>query len=282
MTFTYSHITRDSIPLTTLTDSDGSLVEVGSKLNADNSVNETLSKKLAESLYYQSRTVKTQIERTLSINATQVKDTTYLNGSATRTDYAVGTTQGQAIVATLNDDFSGEVSSFDNNTMNLVGEYTAQRPPYNVNNNISFYNFDAPTDTIKNSFGATYQEYRDWYGLKFDTVTNDVLAKFVIPESEMKRVDVDTYNEINALLPPHSYQFYARIHDKSSNINENVDVYFQADPSVMKSWCTANSYTFPYDTTDNTIEPLLFIWGCVYNTTSETITHVKAYARTTV
>ena len=282
MTFTYSHITRDSIPLTTLTDSDGSLVEVGSKLNADNSVNETLSKKLAESLYYQSRTVKTQIERTLSINATQVKDTTYLNGSATRTDYAVGTTQGQAIVATLNDDFSGEVSSFDNNTMNLVGEYTAQRPPYNVNNNISFYNFDAPTDTIKNSFGATYQEYKKWYGLKFDTVTNDVLAKFVIPESEMKRVDVDTYNEINALLPPHSYQFYARIHDKSSNINENVDVYFQADPSVMKSWCTTNSYTFPYDTTDNTIEPLLFIWGCVYNTTSETITHVKAYARTTV
>lgn len=282
MTFTYSHITRDSILITTMTDSDGRLVEVPSKLNADNSVNETLSKKLAESIYYRNTTVQTQVNHIASINATQVKDTTYLNGSATRTDYAVGTTQGQAIVATLNDDFSGEVSSFDNNTMNLVGEYTAQRPPYNVNNNISFYNFDAPTDTIKNSFGATYQEYRDWYGLKFDTVTNDVLAKFVIPETEMKRVDVDTYNEINALLPPHSYQFYARIHDKSSNINENVDVYFQADPSVMKSWCTTNSYTFPYDTTDNTIEPKLFIWGCVYNTTSETITHVKAYARTTV
>ena len=156
MTFTYSHITRDSILLTTLTDSDGSLVEVGSKLNSDNSVNETLSKKLAESIYYQSRTVQTQIERTLSVDTTQVKDTTYLNGSATRTDYAVGTTQGQAIVAKLNDDFSGEVSSFDNNTMNLVGEYTAQRPPYNVNNNISFYNFDVPTNTIKNSVGATY------------------------------------------------------------------------------------------------------------------------------
>ena len=282
MTFTYSHITRDSILITTMTDSDGRLVEVPSKLNADNSVNETLSKKFAESIYYQNTTVQTQVNHIASINATQVKDTTYLNGSATRTDYAVGTTQGQAIVATLNDDFSGEVSSFDNNTMNLVGEYTAQRPPYNVNSNISFYNFDVPTDTIKNSFGATYQEYKKWYGLKFDTVTNDVLAKFVIPESEMKRVDVDTYNEINALLPPHSYQFYARIHDKSSNINENVDVYFQADPSVMKSWCTTNSYTFPYDTTDNTIEPLLFIWGCVYNTTSETITHVKAYARTTV
>ena len=282
MTFTYSHITRDSILLTTMTDSDGNLVEIPSKLNADNSVNETLSKKLAESVYYSNRTVQTQVNHIASINATQVKDTTYLNGSATRTDYAVGTTQGQAIVTKLNNDFSGEVSSFDNNTMNLVGEYTAQRPPYNVNNNISFYNFDVPTDTIKNSFGATYQEYKSWYGLKFDTVTNDVLAKFVIPENEMKRVDVDTYNEINALLPPHSYQFYARIHDKSSNINENVDVYFQADPSVMKSWCTTNSYTFPYDTTDTTIEPLLFIWGCVYNTTSETITHVKAYARTTV
>ncbi|MDC6463803.1 hypothetical protein PQZ07_00725 [bacterium] len=265
-----------------MTDSDGRLVEVPSKLNADNSVNETLSKKLAETAYYELGTIQTQVNHISSINATQVKDTTYLNGSATRTDYAVGTTQGQAIVTKLNNDFSGEVSSFDNNTNNLVGEYTAQRPPYNINNNISFYNFDVPTDTIKNSFGATYNEYKKWYGLKFDTVTNDVLAKFVIPETEMKRVDVDTYNEINALLPIHCYQFYARIHDKSSNINENVDVYFQADPSVMKSWCTTNSYTFPYDTTDSTIEPLLFIWGCVYNTTSETITHVKAYARTTV
>ena len=282
MTLAYSHITRDSILITTLTDSDGILVEVPSKLNDDNSVNETLSKKFAETKYYENTTVQTQLDRIFSLDETQVKDTTYLNGSATRTDYAVGTTQGQAIVTKLNNDFSGEVSSFDNNTINLVGEYTAQRPPYNVNNNISFYNFDVPTDTIKNSFGATYQEYKEWYGLKFDTVTNDVLAKFVIPESEMKRVDVDTYNEINALLPTHSYQFYARIHDKSSNINENVDVYFQADPSVMKSWCTTNSYTFPYDTTDTTIEPLLFIWGCVYNTTSETITHVKAYARTTV
>ena len=282
MSFTYSHITRDSLLLTTMTDSDGRLVEVPSKLNADNSVNETLSKRFAENTYYRMGTIQTQLNHITSIDKTQVKDTTYLNGGATRTDYAVGTTQGQAIVATLNDNFSGEVTSFDNNTMNLVGEYTAQRPPYNINNSISFYNFDVPTNTIKNSFGATYQEYKKWYGLKFDTVTNDVLAKFVIPESEMKRVDVDTYNEINALLPPHSYQFYARIHDKSSNINENVDVYFQADPSVMKSWCTTNSYTFPYDTTDDTIEPLLFIWGCVYNTTSETITHVKAYARTTV
>ena len=282
MTFTYSHITRDSILLTTLTDSDGSLVEVGSKLNADNSVNETLSKKLAEGVYYSTRTVQTQIERTLSVDATQVKDTTYLNGSATRTDYAVGTAPGQAIVAKLNDDFSGEVPSYTSHNKNLVAEYTAQRPPYNINNSISFYNFEQPSVSIKTTFNATYNEYKGWYGLKFDTVTNAVMAKFVIPETEMKRVDVDTYNEINALLPPHSYQFYARIHDKSSNINENVDVYFQADPSVMKSWCTTNSYTFPYDTTDNTIEPLLFIWGCVYNTTSETITHVKAYARTTV
>jgi len=282
MTFTYSHITRDSILITTMTDSKGMLIEVPSKLNDDNSVNETLSKRLAETAYYETGTIRIQRDHIRSIDTTQIKDTTYLNGIATRTDYAVGTTQGQAIVAKLNDDFSGEVTSFDNNTNNLVGEYTAQRPPYNVNNNISFYNFDVPTDTIKNSFGATYQEYKKWYGLKFDTVTNDVLAKFVIPETEMKRVDVDTYNKINALLPIHCYQFYARIHDKSSNINENVDVYFQADPSVMKSWCTTNSYTFPYDTTDNTIEPKLFIWGCVYNTTSETITHVKAYARTTV
>ena len=65
MTFTYSHITRDSILLTTMTDSDGNLVEIPSKLNADNSVNETLSKKLAESVYYSNRTVQTQVNHIL-------------------------------------------------------------------------------------------------------------------------------------------------------------------------------------------------------------------------
>ena len=281
MTFTYSHITRDGVQITILTDTNQRIAEVHSVLNADDTVNIPLSNKAAESLYYQYTTVQDQMDRISLIDSSQVKDTTYLNGSAARTDYAVDTTEGQVIVTKLNTEFSGEVPSYDDNSMNLVGEYTAQRPPYNVNNTISFYNFDALTDTIKTRFGATYQEYRKWYGLKFDTVTKDVLAKFVIPDGEMKRVDIDNYTKINNALPAISYPFYARIHDESGNVNENVDVYFQADPDVMKTWCTDNTYVFPYDTTDTTIVPMLFIWGCVYNTTTEEITHVKAYTRTT-
>jgi hypothetical protein len=97
----------------------------------------------------------------------------------------------------------------------------------------------------------------------------------------MERVDGQTYNKVNDLLPAVSYQFYARIHNKEGVINENVDVYFQADPNVMEVWCSVNGHTFPYDVNDTTINPMLFVWGCVYNTRTEAITHVKAYARKT-
>ena len=281
MTLKYTYITRDDIQITTLTDTDGYYVEVPSILNDDNTVNKPKSNKLADTIYYQNTTVQEQLDRTTTVDPTKVCDTTYINGSPTRTDYAVGTDGGKLIVAKLKQEFSGEVASFDDNPLNLVGEYTAQRPPYNVNNSLSFYNFDTPTDEIKETYNATYQEYKMWYGLKFDTVTKDALAKFVIPASEMERVDNETYSKVNDLLPAVSYQFYARIHDKENNINENVDVYFQADPNVMEAWCSLNGHTFPYDINDTAINPMLFVWGCVYNTTLEEITHVKAYARKT-
>jgi hypothetical protein len=75
------------------------------------------------------------------------------------------------------------------------------------------------------------------------------------------------------------YHFYARIHDKSNNVNEHVDVYFLADADAMQEWCTENSYTFPYNISDSSIKPKLMIWGCVYNTTTRAFTHIKAYTR---
>jgi hypothetical protein len=190
----------------------------------------------------------------------------------------VGTTEGQAIVAKLEETWADEVSSYTTNSENIVSEYTASRPPY-TNNIISFYNFEEPSDAIKTTFNATYEQYNHWYGLKFDTVTESVLAKFVIPAKEMERVDPTVYTAVSNHLPISSYHFYARIHDKSNNVNENIDVYFMADPVFVGAWCTENSYIFPYDITDLTIAPKLLIWGCVYNTVSGEITHVKAYTR---
>ncbi len=286
MAYTYTHTENLESPsgfTTKITDGNGGLVETPSELsNTGTEVDETKSEKKALSKYHLTiGSVNSQLKRVSTIDVSQVMDTTYMGGNAARVDYSVSTTQGQAIVAKIQATWPNEVASFDNDK-NLVSEYTAQRPPYS-NDSISFYNFEKPSNAIKARFHAHYDEYLPWYGLKFDTVTEAVLAKIVISDKEMKNTDITSWQKIHDLLPEWlSYTFFAKIHDKDGNVNENVDVYFQADATIVKEWCTANSYTFPYDTDDDTIEPTLFVWGCVFNTTSKEITHVKAYARTTV
>jgi len=280
MTITYTHTANIESPTgyTTELFVDNIRIETPSILN-DNStvVNINKSENKALMLYQENLgIIKSQLEYVNTV--TDAHDVTYMNGGLARHDYAVGTTEGQAIVAKLEETWPDEVSSYTTHSKNLVAEYLILRPPY-TNNTISFYNFEEPSDAIKTTFNATYEQYKPWYGLKFDTVTESVLAKFVIPAQEMERVDPTVYTAVSNHLPISSYHFYARIHDKSNNVNENIDVYFMADPVFVGAWCTENSYIFPYDITDLTIAPKLLIWGCVYNTVSGEITHVKAYTR---
>ena len=283
ITYTYTHTANIESPTgyTTELFVDNIIIGVPSILN-DNStvVNINKSENKALMLYQENDgIIKSHRQYVSTINKFAVHDVIYMNGGLARHDYAVGTTEGQAIVAKLEETWADEVSSYTTNSENIVSEYTASRPPY-TNNIISFYNFEEPSDAIKTTFNATYEQYKAWYGLKFDTVTESVLAKFVIPEQEMERVDPTVYNAVSNHLPMGTvHTFYARIHDKSNNVNENIDVYFLADPFFVGTWCTENSYVFPYDITDLTIAPKLLIWGCVYNTVSGEITHVKAYTR---
>ena len=281
MAITYTHTANIESPTgyTTELFVDNIRLEIPSILNDNSTVNLNKSENKALITYQENLgIIKSQLEYIGTVTESAARDDIYMNGVLARHDYAVGTTQGQAIVAKLEETWADEVSSYTTHSKNLVAEYPANRPPY-VNDSISFYNFEEPSDAIKTTFNATYEQYNHWYGLKFDTVTESVLAKFVIPAKEMERVDPTVYNAVSNHLPISSYHFYARIHDKSNNVNENIDVYFMADPVFVGAWCTENSYIFPYDITDLTIAPKLLIWGCVYNTVSGEITHVKAYTR---
>lgn len=281
MPFTYTHTENLESPTghTTTLSIDNITIESPSEVNDDTTLNTTASESKVLKLYHENfGGIKSQIDVASEVNENNVLDKTYMGGSLAREDYSVGTTAGQAIVAKLQATWPDEISSYTTYSKNLVAEYTAQRPPY-TNDSISFYNFEEPSDAIKTTFNASYQQYMSWYGLKFDKVTEDVLAKFVIPAEEMERIDPTTYGEVSGGLPLGSYHFYARIHDKSNNINENIDVYFLSDANIVQDWCTENSYTFPYNVSDGSIKPKLMIWGCVYNTTTNTFTHIKAYTR---
>ncbi len=282
MSLTYTHFENVESPTgftSRLEHSDGSIIEIPSRLNEDQTINHWECEQALVHVHERDILIKATIDNFRSIDATNIIDRTYMNGTQIRTDYSVATLNGQAIVEKLKETWPDEVASYDNNGMNLVAEYTPTRPPYNNNPNISFYSMDPASPELLESFGAHYNEYVEWYGLKFDTVTNDVILKAVIPLFEMERVYPQTYNLIMDLLPSKHYTFFARIHDKDGNVNDNVDVYFQGPVDSIKQWCTSYGHTFPFDINDQNIIKKLFIWGCVYNTTSGELTHVKAYTR---
>ena len=282
MTLTYTHFENVESPTgftSRLEHSDGSIIQIPSRLNEDQTINHWECEQALVEVHERDVLIRASIERLRSIDATNAIDRTYMNGTQIRTDYSVATLNGQAIVEKLKETWPDEVASYDNNGMNLVAEYTPTRPPYNNNPNISFYSWDPASPELLESFGAHYNEYMEWYGLKFDTVTNDVILKAVIPLFEMERVYPQTYNLIMDLLSSNHNTFFARIHDKDGNVNDNVDVYFQGSVDSIKQWCTSYGHTFPYDINDQNISKKIFIWGCVYNTTSGELTHVKAYTR---
>ena len=135
MAYTYVHTETLESPsgfITKITDSNGVSVETPSELNNTGiEVDETWSEKKALKAYHEMiGSVNSQIERVMTLNPSSVMDTTYMGGSSARIDYAVGTTQGQAIVTKLEATWPDEVASYDNNNQNLVAEYTAARPPY--------------------------------------------------------------------------------------------------------------------------------------------------------
>ena len=284
MTITYTHFqSNQSINglISKMVHDDGTIMESPSLLNDDSTVNESRSEKHLLSQYEFLKLVETQGSYFESIDANNVIDRTYMNGVQIRTDYSVGNVEGQVLVKRLKDTWPYEVESYDNNGMNLVAEYIATRPPYDNNPCISFYSWDPASSELLESFGANYNEYKDWYGLKFDTVTEEVVLKAVIPPSEMLIADADAHNAIMDLLPANNFTFFARLHDKEGIVNENIDVYFQALTNTVKEWCDDNNLNFPFDINNSNIIDKLFIWGFVYNKTSGEITHVKGYTRET-
>lgn len=283
MTVSYTHIANSSSPtgsVSKMVHSDGTIVEAPSViLNEAGDIDEKKSEMHLATCYEFRILTETQGAHFSSIDSSNVIDKTYMNGVQIRTDYSVGSTKGQELVEELKESWPDKVPSYDNNSMNLVAKYTATRPPYDTNPSISFYSWDPASSDLLESFDANYSEYVEWYGLKFDTVTQDVLLKAVIPATEMDRVDSDAYHKILDLLPTNNFTFFARVHDKDGNVNENVDVYFQSIPNTVKEWCEDKGHELPFDFDDSSITDKLFIWGCVYNKVSGEITHVKGYTR---
>jgi hypothetical protein len=256
-----------------LTDDVGKTLEMPMKYDNEGMVDTSFTRKHMLSLYEQLLAEDT-INR--ADKTSKVIDDVYLAGSVRRKDYSINTDEGIEIVERLEAGWPDFIPSYRDNNDNLVSDFSPIRLPYS-NQSISYYDMAVPSAELIATYSLPYQDYRGHYGLKFDTVTNEVLIKVGISHIEMLRVHPEICKEIEDSIPVHGGHFFALIYNSDGELDSNIDVYFNTDYTTTKGWVDSMGLEMPYS--DASLHGKRILWGGIYNTTNKKITHIKAYIR---
>ena len=245
----------------------------------DETINNDKANKLQARAAFDSYITSLQITKPLE----NITDKVWMNGSLARTDYSITSTEGQRIKGILDTNFPGTNYARDNR--NLVSEFTPNREPYQ-NNSVSWYDMQAIPDSLKTQYSVNYNEYTDWYGMKFDLTTNKILLKVVIElddpvaqeliEKARPNFPVQEREVWNKTL---QINYIALIHEPDGTVTNQVDFFLNCSDVRIKEFCDANSLTFPYDYSDKSLRDRIWTWGIVFNRTTGAPIHVKAYER---
>lgn len=197
-----------------------------------------------------------------------IRDRLYVAGQIMRDDFTISSPQAAPILADLEQAFPG-IADYRANPANLIGRYAPYRPPYE-NPSISWYEMAPPNASLLAQYKAGgYRSYMDWYGLKFDLVTREILLKVVL--------GADCFTDL-ALPPlPRGARFFARIHRSDGSAAPDVDCYVLSDHDVMRDYCQSLGHPAPYP--DESPESV-WLYGVTFNIDTRQIEVVKAYERT--
>ena len=245
----------------------------------DETINNDKANKLQARAAFENYITNLQITKPLE----NITDKVWMNGSLARTDYSITSTDGQRIKGILDTNFSGRNYARDNR--NLVSEFTPNREPYE-NNSVSWYDMQAIPDSLKTQYSVNYNEYTDWYGMKFDLTTNRILLKVVIELDdpvaqeliEKARPNFPT-QEREVWNKTLQINYIALIHEPDGTVTNQVDFFLNCSDIRIKEFCDPNSLTFPYDSSDKSLRDRIWTWGIVFNRTTGAPIHVKAYER---
>jgi hypothetical protein len=158
----------------------------------------------------------------------------------------------------------------------IIGEYVPYRPPYK-NTSVSLYRWSDQQDT-RNIPDHLVQEYsldsydytyKNWYGLKFDLTTKEVLLKVVIKSLPS---DLIMPNSLPEYAIP---AFFARIHKNDGTVDPLTDMYFYASPDNVQSFCTENNLTYPLASDTDPMN--VIFWSIVFDATTGQVQLVKGY-----
>jgi len=193
----------------------------------------------------------------------------YVNGDIVRKDYNIVLPEGVTILEELESAFP-EYINFNRSELNIVGKYDPYREPYQ-NPSISWYDIgNYPSEALQLNFKTSYlnDDLINWYGLKFDLVTNEVLLKIV----------TERYYGPQPVLPVGN-TFYAITHSVDGSVGDWVDAYVYATPKRIKEFCTTHELDYPLQPTTHLECDVIWCWGVVFNKNTLEYGSIKAYAR---
>jgi hypothetical protein len=200
----------------------------------------------------------------------QCRDDVYCDKQIVRQDYSTGTTEAQLMAEELQASFP-DYQDWLRWEFNMIGRYTPYREPY-ANGGLSFYNFgQVPSEKLLLEFGTSYPttNLMDWYGLKFDSETKEIMLKVVF-----KLYDGETLD-----LPYNDGNFYAATHSQDGTTSDWVDYYAYATPKLIREFCADKGLSYPLPPTTHTDCDVVWCWGFVFNKDTLEYGPVKAYAR---
>lgn len=199
----------------------------------------------------------------------QTRDDVYVSGAIVRQDYSFGISAAKPLLDELHARFP-EYGPFGSSRHNLIGSFDGYREPY-ANQSISWYNcLTRLSEQLQLAFGTSYQTSRlkNWYGLKFDLVTNAVLLKVVLND----------YLDDKPAFPVEDC-FFAVTHAQDGTSSEWIDAYFKATPERVAEFCTENGLQYPLPAAAETGCDEIIFWGVVFNKHTLQFGPVKGYAR---
>lgn len=200
---------------------------------------------------------------------TQFRDDVYTDKEIVRQDYSILTDEGAAILQELKTAFP-DYANYERREFNIVGKYDGYREPYK-NASISWYDFGLPpSESLQLAFNTSYpnSNLKDWYGLKFDLVTDEVLLKAVIDEYAGNKPEL-----------PVGETFYAVTHSQDGTESEWIDAYVHATPKRIREFCAAKGLTYPLPENTHKECDVVWCWGFVFNKNTLAYGAVKGYAR---
>jgi len=200
----------------------------------------------------------------------------WTDGHLYREAYVIGTTEGTAILDQFLSQYPSETFVADN-PLNWIGYSTGGvREPY-TNTTFSVYMWDKIPANLVEEYGCKEYETHlttpmSWYGLKYDTMTNE--KKLKVPYLlEQSKWGVE-YTPRPSTIPMNNYEFYGKIYNQDKSVDPNIDCYIACDVDRMRAFCMSEDIQFPVP--DAHLEHVN-LWGIVYNSNTLDISTVKAY-----